>query len=146
MKKIIILLSVAFMTSTVAFAEYEQSGDINGHEVFIKHCKMCHIEMIAVTEAMKRSKTLQAPPMVEVSTRLKEMILLKEEDEDVKRELILTFMRDYIMNPNMDKSMCHLGALDRFDLMPSQKGIITDEEVQAVTEWIYDYYASKASK
>ena len=144
MKKIIFVLALFGILVTSALAEYEQSGKVDGYKVFLKHCKTCHIETATVTDAMKRSKTLKAPPMVEVSTRLKEMILLKEEDEDVQRELILTFMRDYIMNPSMDKSMCHLGALDRFDLMPSQKGIITDEEAQAVTEWIYDYYDAKA--
>ena len=146
MNKIISILGMLSLLSGSLLAEYEQDGSVDGYKVYQKNCKKCHIEMITVTETMKRVKTLTAPPMVEVSTRLKENILLKETYEEVKRELVLTFMRDYIMHPNIDKSMCRLGAIDRFGVMPSQKGIITEDESHAVTEWIYDHYTAGAFK
>ena len=42
--------------------------------------------------------------------------------------------------------MCHLGALDRFGVMPSLKGKLTEEERQAVAEWVYDRYNGVAFK
>ena len=132
MKKVLLL--VAFATSLFA---------VDGYKVYKDKCKVCHVEMMTSKEAMKNLHKLSAPPMIEVSTRLKDMIKLKEEDDEVKRELVMTFIRDYIINPNIDKSMCHLGALDRFDVMPSMKGQLTKEEIYAVAEWVYDHYEGK---
>ena len=113
---------------------------VDGYEVYKKHCQVCHVEMMKSQEALSSLDTLSAPPMLEVSTHLKEMILVKGGDEDLKRELVLTFIRDYIVSPSIDKSMCHLGALDRFDVMPSFKGKLTDAERAAVAQWVYDRY------
>jgi len=140
MKKLGLLLSLCLAFVSSMHAEYEQEGSVDGYKVYKQKCQMCHIEMITKKETLKIFKTLKAPPMVEVSARLKENILLKEDDDEVKRELILTFMRDYIMNPDLDKSMCHVGALDRFGVMPSQKKNLNNEELHAVTQWIYDRY------
>ena len=132
MKKILLL--VAFATSLFA---------VDGYKVYKDKCKVCHVEMMSSKEALANLDKLSAPPMIEVSTRLKDMIKIKEDDEDVKRELVLTFIRDYIINPSIDKSMCHLGALDRFDVMPSMKGKLTQAEINAVAEWVYDHYEGK---
>ena len=107
---------------------------------------MCHMEMLTKKEALNSMEKLKAPPMNEVSARLKENIITKENDEDVTRELILTFMRDYIVNPSIEKSMCHMGALDNFGVMPSQKEKLDSDELHAVTEWIYDRYSGKVFK
>jgi len=132
MKKVLLLVALA----TSLFA-------VDGYKVYKDKCMVCHVENMTSKEALKNLDKLSAPPMIEVSVRLKEMIKLKEDDEDVKRELVMTFIRDYIINPNIDKSMCHLGALDRFDVMPSMKGKLTQEEISAVAEWVYDNYEGK---
>ena len=129
----------------VGVAVVEQTEvEVDGYEVYKAKCQMCHVEMMKSKEALASLGTLRAPPMLEVSNRLKDMIQLKEEDEEVSRELILTFIRDYVMNPHIDKSMCHLGALDRFDVMPSMKGQLTEAELKAVAEWVYDRYEGVA--
>ena len=123
-------------TATVEAEEVE----VDGYAVYQKYCQSCHVELMTAKEAMANLKTLKAPPMVEVSARIKEMIVYKGGDEDTERELRLTFIRDYIKRPDIEKSMCHLGAIDRFDVMPSLKGIITEAELHAVAEWVYDRY------
>ena len=117
-----------------------------GYSVYQKHCMQCHVEMMEKKEVVKVFKTLKAPPMVEVSNRLKENIILKEEDEMIKRRVIVAFIKDYIENPSIDYSMCHLGAIDRFGVMPSLKGKLSEEERQAVAEWVYDRYSGVAFK
>ena len=146
MKKIISLASLLVVLATSAYAEYEQSGSVDGYKVYQQKCQMCHKEMLTKKEALASMKKLKAPPMNEVSARLKENIITKEDDEDVNRELILTFMRDYIMNPNIEKTMCHMGAVDKFGVMPSQKGKLNSAELHAVTEWIHDHYSGKIFK
>jgi len=129
--KIVLSLVVAGVTLFAA----------DGYSVYKKQCMQCHVEIMDKKEALKNLKTLKAPPMVEVSNRLKENIMIKEADDDaMKRRVVIAFIKDYIENPNIDYSMCHLGALDRFGVMPSLKGKLADEEREAVAQWIYDRY------
>jgi len=112
----------------------------DGYKVYKENCASCHIEMISKKELIKNISKVKAPPMVEVSGRLKENIKTTDEEDEVDRYLFILFVKDYIMNPNLDFSMCHAGALDRFGTMPSQKDKITKEEAGAVAEWLYDRY------
>lgn len=114
--------------------------EVDGYAVYEKNCKSCHVEMMTAKEAMANIKTLVAPPMVEVSEKVKKMITYNGGDEDTQRELVLTFIRDYIQYPNIDKAMCNLGAIDQFDVMPSLKGVLSEAELFAVAEWVYDRY------
>ncbi|MEA2110769.1 MAG: c-type cytochrome [Campylobacterota bacterium] len=112
----------------------------DGYEVYKKHCMSCHVEMISVKETKRTFKTLKAPPMVEVSNKIKENIIVKDDDEDIHRHLVTLFIKDYIENPALDYSMCHAMALERFGVMPSLKGKLNSDEINAVAEWIYDRY------
>ena len=112
----------------------------DGYEVYKKNCMSCHVEMMSKKEVMKNIKAMKAPPMVEVSGRLKENIKTTDDEDDVNRYLFILFVKDYIINPNLDNSMCHPGALERFGTMPSQKGKLSANEAQAVAEWLYDRY------
>ncbi|QSZ41544.1 hypothetical protein GJV85_05295 [Sulfurimonas aquatica] len=112
----------------------------DGYEVFKNKCQSCHAEMMTSEYALAHINTLVAPPMVEVSNRLKENIQTTDEEEDVNRYLFILFVKDYIINPNLDNSMCNSGAIEKFGTMPSLKGKINEDEKQAVAEWLYDRY------
>lgn len=111
-----------------------------GYEIYKKNCKSCHVEMMSAKEVMANLSKMKAPPMVEVSARLKENIKTTDEEDDVDRHLFILFVKDYIMHPNLDFSMCHAGALERFGTMPSMKDKITAKEANAVAIWLYDRY------
>lgn len=111
----------------------------DGYQVYQNNCQKCHIEMISKTEALKSFKTLKAPPMVEVSKQLKSNIIIGDDDEDVHRFTVVSFIKEYVKKPSMDYSMCNPGAIDRFGIMPAQTQL-SEEERQAVAEWIYDRY------
>ena len=112
----------------------------DGYDVYKKNCMSCHAEMMSAKHALAHLNTLVAPPMVEVSNRLKENIQTTDEEEDVNRYLFILFVKDYIVNPNLDNSMCNTGAIEKFGVMPSLKGKINEDEKQAVAEWLYDRY------
>lgn len=126
------MITLLIMTSTLFSAD--------GYDVYKKNCVECHVELMSAKEAMKTLGKLKAPPMVEVANRLKENIIIKDDDDDVHRYVVTLFIKDYIQNPNLQNSMCHTGAIERFGVMPSQKDKLNDEEKQAVAEWIYDRY------
>lgn len=129
------VLSIAFVASSL-FA-------VDGYKVYQNNCMKCHAEMMTKEEVLKSIHTLKAPPMVEVSNRLKENIMITDDDNDVKRRVIIAFIKDYIEHPNIQYSMCNPMALEKFGVMPSLKGKLNDKEKQAVAEWVYDRYEGK---
>ena len=130
MKKL--LLSTLLLGSSLFATE--------GYAVYKKNCLSCHVEMMKKSEVKKNLNKLKAPPMVEVSGRLKENIKTTDDEDDVNRYLFILFVKDYIINPDLENSMCHSGALEKFGTMPSLKGKISTKEAQAVAEWLYDRY------
>lgn len=118
----------------------------DGYGIYQKHCMQCHVEMMEKQEVMKHLGSLKAPPMVEVSNRLKENVIIADDDNDVKRRVIVAFIKDYIENPSVQYSMCHPMAIEKFGIMPSLKGKLSDEDRQAVAEWVYDRYNKVAFK
>jgi hypothetical protein len=114
---------------------------VDGYSVYQKKCMKCHIEMMDKQDVLKHIHTLKAPPMVEVANRLRENIIIADEDQDVKRRVTIAFIKDYIENPSVQYSMCHPMAIEKFGIMPSQKGKLSENEKQAVAEWIIDRYA-----
>lgn len=112
----------------------------DGYKVYQKNCQQCHVEIMERSEVLKHLKTLKAPPMIEVSNRLKENVIIKDDDMDVKRRVIVAFIKDYVEHPSIQYSMCHPMALEKFGTMPSLKGKLSEEEKQAVAEWVYDRY------
>lgn len=129
MKKMILL----FVSAAGLWAD-------TGYDVYKKHCAQCHIELISKAETLARFKELKAPPMVEVSNRLKENVIIKDDDDDVKRRVVIAFIEEYIRRPSLEYSMCDPMAIERFGIMPSQKGKLTDAQIDAVSEWVYDRY------
>lgn len=114
---------------------------VDGYSVYQKKCMKCHVEMMEKQDVLKHIHTLKAPPMVEVANRLRENIIIADEDQDVKRRVTIAFIKDYIENPSVQYSMCHPMAIEKFGIMPSQKGKLSENEKQAVAEWIIDRYA-----
>jgi len=135
-------LWLILLMTAVSLVGAEQKVD--GEKVFEKVCASCHVKMITKEETKKVFKTLKAPPMVEVSGQLKKNIKIVDDiDDDIHRAVVIAFIKDYVIYPHMDKAMCEAMALERFDLMPSLKGKLSEEELNAVAAWVYDFYVGK---
>lgn len=115
----------------------------DGYKVYKDNCMKCHVEMMTKTEALKSFKSLKAPPMVEVSNRLKDNIHTNDDDIEVKRRVVIAFIKDYIDNPSVQYSMCEPMAIEKFGIMPSLKGKLNEAQKEAVAQWIYDRYEGK---
>ncbi|WP_295054134.1 c-type cytochrome [Sulfuricurvum sp.] len=129
----------------ILFSIYGLYG-ADGYSVYQKHCMQCHVEIMEKKEVLRVFHTLKAPPMVEVSNRLKENVVISDDDNDVKRRVIIAFIKDYIENPSVQYSMCHPMAIEKFGIMPSLKGKLSEEERQAVAEWVHDRYSGVTFK
>jgi len=110
----------------------------DGYEVYKKHCMNCHIEMITKDKTIKKFNTFLAPPMIEVANRLNQNIIIADDDNDIKRFVTISFIKEYIKNPKVDYSMCHPMAIEKLGVMPALQ--LSDAEATAVAEWIIDRY------
>ena len=121
---------------------------VDGYKVFQNNCSACHLGEISKAEFLKRIKTVKAPPMIEISNRLKNTIQIvphNENEEDIHRFAVISYIKEYLKHPSFDYYMCNESAVRRFDVMPPQTHL-KEEELQAVAEWIYDYFEDKEFK
>lgn len=135
LKKILLL---SFLPLILLADEEEQFKA--GQKVFDNVCSACHVEILDKSTALKRFNTLKAPPMNEVAMQLKTNIIIKDDDDDVHRAVVIAFIKDYIKHPDLMKVMCNPPAVEHFGLMPSQKAHLSDKEIADVATWLYDRY------
>ena len=95
--------------------------------LFDNKCAMCHIKTMPQDKS-----SLVAPPVFGVMRHVKMRYPSKEE--------ALVFMNDYVMNPSKAKAVCMPQKMQKFGLMPSQKGNVTKEELAKITSWMYDNF------
>ncbi len=118
----------------------------DGEKVYEKKCASCHEAFVPVEKLMKNFKEmnntmlhLKAPTLNQLSFRLKQQIGDPRGDEDIHRMEVSAFIGDYLLYPNKDKSVCMRDVINAFDTMPSMKGKISNDEIEAVSQYIYSY-------
>lgn len=144
MKKI--LLNLAFVGCVFANElpeEFDRELYNQGEKIFENKCMECHEKSMPIPLLMKNfieenNKTLKlkAPTGNEISFRLKQQIGNKE---DIEFHLHQTndFLKDYLYNPDLSKTICLQGVIKHFKVMPSMKGKITENEIEDVNYFLY---------
>ena len=136
MKKII---GILVLFSLYVYAT--ETTKVEGEKVFDKACVSCHIKEVGKPMTMKAFESSKAPSIYIVSKHLKNNIkIVSDLDDEIHRAVVIAFIKDYIEYPHLDKAMCKAMALEKFGLMPSLKGQLTKEEINAVSAWVYDHY------
>ncbi len=115
------------------------AGDVvdKGYEVYKRSCSSCHLERISPDKLAKIQEVvksggkppIKAPPMSEVSARVKKFYP-REED-------FVAFVKDYITNPSREKGVCLPMAYKIFGVMPPIGRSLSEEEREAVARWLY---------
>ncbi len=97
-------------------------------------CASCHdLNMPSNSTADEK-----APPMMAVVFHLKDFI--KVNVPSAHQGKFVEFVNDFVMNPTLSKSYCDKDSIEQYGLMPSQKGNITEGELNAVTKYLYNHY------
>ncbi|MBN2824573.1 MAG: cytochrome c [Campylobacterales bacterium] len=123
MKKVLI---IALITSLAYSDEVAQT-------LFKAKCASCH--QISRPDDIS---TLIAPPIMGVMNHVKMEYSTKKE--------AVAFMVDYILNPSKEKAVCIPRSIQRFGLMPSQKGNVTQEELTTIANYLYDNFPKRGFK
>jgi cytochrome c len=121
MKKII-LLSICFLVSSNLSASPKK--------LFEQKCTSCH----SLTKPKDMSNVV-APAIMGVMRHVKMYYSDKTQ--------AVAFMKDYILNPSKEKSLCQPQKLERFGVMPSLKGVVSTQELDIILPWVYDNYPPK---
>jgi cytochrome c len=118
-----------FSVVAVVVALQAQASD-EGKELFLQKCNMCH-----KTSRPSDMSKLIAPPIMGVMRHVKMNYPTKEE--------AIAFITDYVLNPQRDKAVCMTDKIKKFGLMPSQKGLVTKEQIRKIASYLYDNYPPK---
>ncbi len=110
----------------VAFTSVGQAAE-TAEGLFDTKCAACHTK----TRPADMSKVL-APALMGVMRHIK--MEYPDKDEAVK------FMVDYVLEPSKEKAICMPKKIERFGLMPSQKGNVTEAELEKITSWMFDNF------
>lgn len=112
----------------------------DGYEVYKKHCSSCHMVMLPLGKnRIQEQNNMKAPTMRMVAMRLKMMIKIENEDEDIQRKVTKSFIKEYIDDPDEDYVICLPEMVEKFGVMPPVKGL-TNEEKEAVAQWLWEQF------
>ena len=120
-KMTLLTLGTAILFTPLAYAE--TSAEV----LFDAKCAMCHSK----TRPVDKDKVL-APALMGVMRHIK--MSYPSKDDAVK------FMVDYVLEPSKEKAICMPKKIERFGLMPSQKGKVSEEELRKITAWMFDNF------
>ena len=117
-----------------------------GKDLFESKCVSCHTLFIPMSKLkenfLDHNNTLlklKAPTLNQLSYRLKQRIGDRHGDEDMHRMEVTAFMADYVIHPDKDKSVCLEDVMQHFDTMPSLKGKVTEDELEEIGTYLYDF-------
>jgi len=119
-------LKITVLTLGVALASPANAAQ-SAETLFDAKCAVCHSK----TKPADMSKVI-APAVMGVMRHMK--MTYPDKEAAVK------FMVDYVLEPSKDKAVCMPQKIQRFGLMPSQKGNVTKEELTRITSWMYDNF------
>lgn len=106
------------------------SSDYNAEALFDAKCGICHSKTMP-----KDMNSMIAPALSGVMKHIK-MAYPNKEDA-------VEFMVDYIQYPSKNKAICQQSKIAQFGLMPSVKGVASEDELEAIAEWMFDNFPAK---
>jgi cytochrome c2 len=127
--------NIALITVLATSTLLAQSGEA----LFTNYCASCHTTVVGVNESGgKVTHIYEAPYAKDVVNKLKA--------ETKTKEAFITFVKDYINEPDKRKSLYGKKAIKDFGLMPSLKGVMTDNESTILSEYLYSDYGKEPQK
>jgi cytochrome c len=127
-------LSALLILSCGCTPAKKKENDLDGRALLQQKCAECHnLEIPPET-----SPDEVAPPMMAVAFHIADFIKVATPAEKIPASI--AFVRDYVMNPSREKSFCDPKSLDDYGLMPSQKGKLGEEELEAIAIYMFEHY------
>ena len=114
--------------------EEKKRNTLDGKVLLEQKCAQCHnLEMPPATFPDEL-----APPMMAVAFHVFDFIKVSTPAEKIPSSI--AFVKDYVFHPTKEKSFCDPKSLDDYGLMPSQKGKLSEAELEAIAIYMFEYY------
>ena len=114
--------------SLITLSSYTLHAASSAETLFDSKCAACHVKARPDDKS-----TLVAPPVMGVMRHVKM--------EYSTKESAVAFMTSYVLDPQKAKAVCKAQSIERFGLMPSQKGNVSEAELKLISEWMYDNFS-----
>lgn len=114
--------------------------------LFQQKCQMCH--MNGVSQDKKVINSMVSPSM---NYTIKNLVWGMDSEHDgitdsELKKISIAFMKDYLYFPDRKKTNCEDISFDKFGVMPSLKGFITEQEMDVLLPWVYDKFKPSKQK
>lgn len=119
------MLLLLSLTGTILFAS-------NGAELIKTNCASCHMLTSPTPDMIP---TLKAPAMDAVMFHMKDIM---KDNEKMK-----AFIVDYAQNPKASKSVCESNKVQKFGVMPSLKGQVSEKDLATIADYMIDHYPAE---
>ena len=106
----------------------------DGGRLLKEKCAACH-NLKMPPDTYENEK---APPMMAVVFHLKDFMKIRNEQDKVEK--FIPFIQDYVMDPSKEKSYCDEESLKTYGVMPSQKGNVSQDELEAIAAYMVTFY------
>ncbi len=127
-------ITLVLLLFTACSQEQKKRHTLDGKALLTAKCASCHnLDMPPET-----SPDEPAPPMMAVAFHVYDFIKVSTPAEKVPSSI--AFVKDYVFNPTKEKSFCDEKSLNDYGLMPSQKGKLSEDEVEAIAIYMFDHY------
>jgi len=123
MKKTLLLFTTA---STMILAS-------TGAELIKTNCASCHTLNVPTPDMIP---TMKAPAMDAVMFHINLGMSDKKE--------IKAFIMDYALNPKASKSVCESNKVQKFGVMPSMKGKISEQDLGSISDYMMENFPKPA--
>ena len=133
----VLLLAVVVLFSFAGCSQDKKVNNLDGKKLLEQKCTKCH----NIDLPPKTFKDEKAPAMMAVAFHVVHFI--KTEDESQRIPKAIAFVKDYVINPSASKSFCDKASLKTYGIMPSQKGKVTQDELQAIAEYMFSHFTEK---
>ena len=131
-----IILGLALLIFFVG-CEKKHTSNLDGKKLLEEKCSACH----NLDLPPKTFTDEKAPPMMAVAFHIKDFIKASSESDKIPKAI--DFVKDYVVNPNASKSFCDKKSLESYGVMPSQKGKVTQDELEAIAEYMFEHFTLK---
>jgi len=131
-----IIFTVLLVLSLVGCND-SHTKNLDGEKLLKQKCSSCHnIDM-----PPKTYENEVAPPMMAVAFHVPDFI--QTNDESSKIPKAIDFVKDYVINPSAKKSLCDKKSLKAYGVMPSQKGKVSEDELEAIATYMFKHFTAQ---
>jgi len=128
-----IIVSLLILTG----CDTKQKPKLDGKKLIEQKCSQCHnLDLPPKTFADEK-----APPMMAVTFHIRDFIEAPNESEKIPKAI--AFIKDYVIHPSASKSFCDKKSLESYGVMPSQKGKVTQDELEAIATYMFEHFTMK---